>query len=224
MQVSVYNKSGEVVDQVELDDGVFAVPMNEAVVHQALVRQMANRRQGTVETKTRGRVSGSTRKLFRQKHTGMARAGSRRSPLRRGGGVVFGPHPRSYRQAMPRKMRRLALRCALSAKAAGGGLKVLDAFGVGEPKTKEVVRLLAALGAGPSALLVTAEPDANLVKGGRNVKGVGVLTANLLSVADVLSYRELIMSLDAVRRAEALWGRGAPSEGEAVEASPGEPG
>src|SRR4030042_4063774 len=126
MQVQVYNLKGKAAKQLEIRDDVFALPFNEAVVHQALVRQLANRRLGTVDTKKRGEVRGSTRKLFAQKHTGRARRGEVRSPMLVGGGVAFGPHPRTYRQAMPRKMRRLALRGVLSAKAGSGGLKIGD--------------------------------------------------------------------------------------------------
>jgi len=114
--MSVYSLNGEVVDQIELSQAIFALPFNEAVVHQAMTRQLADRRQGTTSTKTRGEVSGSTRKLHPQKHTGRARRGSVKSPLLRGGGVVFGPKPRTYRQSMPKKMRKLALKCLLSAK------------------------------------------------------------------------------------------------------------
>jgi len=126
MEISLYNQSGKVVKQIEISDNVFGVPFNEAVVHQAMVRQRANARQGTASTKTRGEVSGSSRKLYRQKGTGYARAGSIRSPLRRGGGIVFGPKPRNYRQAMPKKMRQLAIRCVLSAKAEDGELMILE--------------------------------------------------------------------------------------------------
>src|SRR4030042_6506368 len=111
MQFSVHDTSGQVVDHIEIEDNIFAIPFNEAVVHQAMVRQLANARQGTADTKTRGEVPGSTRKVYRQKHTGRARRGNIRSTLLRGGGVVFGPHPRSYRQRMPKKMRRLAVKC-----------------------------------------------------------------------------------------------------------------
>jgi len=124
VQIAVYSLAGKVIEHIEISDEVFGVPFNQAVVHQAMVRQRANIRQGTASTKTRGEVSGSTGKLFRQKGTGQARAGSRKSPLRRGGGITFGPHPRSYRQAMPKKMRQLALRCLLSAKAGDGELMV----------------------------------------------------------------------------------------------------
>ena len=164
MKVPVYNLAGEVVEHIEISDEVFAVPFNQAVVHQALVRQQANARQGTASTKTRGEVTGSGRKLYRQKHTGRARAGSIKSPLRRGGGIIFGPKPRSYRQAMPKKMRQLALRCVLSAKARDGELVVLEQLKLPEPKTKEMVRILAALRVDSPALIVTDEPEENVIK------------------------------------------------------------
>ena len=207
MQVSVYNNAGQVIDQIEVDETVFGVKSNEAVVHQALVRQRANSRLGTAETKTRGEVAGSTRKLYHQKHTGMARAGSRRSPLRRGGGIIFGPHSRSYRQAMPKKMRRLALKCVLSSKVAEGELIVIDSFGLEQPNTKQTVQVLEALGVGSSALLVTANSDMNVFKSGRNLDRVDTLPADLLNVVDLLSHRMLLMTVDAVRRVEAIWGQ-----------------
>ena len=145
---------------MEIRDDVFSVPLNEAVVHQALVRQLANRRQGTADTKTRGEVSGSARKLFAQKHTGRARRGDIRSPLLKGGGVAFGPHPRSYRQDMPKKMRRLALRCVLSAKAGSGELKIVDKLELDKPKTKEILDILIALSVDTSAIIATVEADA----------------------------------------------------------------
>lgn len=207
MQVQVYNLKGEVVSQIEIGDDVFGVPFNEAVVHQALVRQLANRRQGTADTKTRGEVRGSTRKLFAQKHTGRARRGDKRSPLLRGGGVAFGPHPRSYRQAMPKKMRRLALRCVLSAKVSDGEVKVVDRLGLDEPKTKGILDILLSLGVGTSALIATAGTEANVVKSARNLLGVKTTPAPLLNVADLLSYRTLIVTVAAVRRMEELWGQ-----------------
>lgn len=207
MQVPVYNTARQVIDQIELDETVFGMPPNEAVVHQALVRQRANSRAGTADTKSRSEVSGSSRKLFRQKHTGFARAGTRRSPLRRGGGVAFGPHPRSYRQAMPKKMRRLALRCILSAKVAEGELVVIDSFGLEQPKTKQMVHVLKTLGVDSSALLVTAEPDMNVVKSARNIDRIKTLPANLLNVVDLLSHKMLLITVDAVHRAEGIWSR-----------------
>ena len=206
MQVPVYSLTGEVVEHIEISDQVFAVPFNEGVVHQAMVRQKANARQGTTSTKTRSEVAGSTRKLFRQKGTGFARAGSRRSPLRRGGGIIFGPHPRSYRQAMPKKMRQLALRCALSAKARDKELMVLEELKLEEPKTKKMVQILTALGVDSSALIVTSEPTDNLIKSARNIKGIKTMPANLLNVLDIISYKILLMTVTAVRKAEQLWG------------------
>ncbi len=142
MRVPVYNLTGEIVEHIEISDQVFALPVNEGVIHQAMVRQQANARQGTASTKTRSEVSGSSRKLFRQKGTGSARAGSRQSPLRRGGGITFGPKPRSYRQEMPKKMRQLALRCTLSAKARDKELMILEKLELEESKTKKMVQIL----------------------------------------------------------------------------------
>ena len=208
MEVPVYNTSGEVVKNIELSDSVFAVPFNQAVVHQAVVRQRANARQGTVSTKTRGEVVGSSTKLYRQKHTGMARAGSRRSPLRRGGGIVFGPKPRSYRQSMPKKMHRLAIRCVLSAKARDEELKVLEEIKLKQPKTKEMAGVMAALGVDSSALLVTGKAEENVYKSARNLAGVKVMPASILNVVDILSYKKLLMTETAVRKAEEIWGGG----------------
>jgi large subunit ribosomal protein L4 len=194
-----------VVEHIEISDYVFNAPLNEAVLHQAVVRQQANARQGTASTKTRSEVKGSTRKLFRQKGTGFARAGSRRSPLRRGGGIVFGPKPRDYHQAMPKKMRQLALRCALSAKARDEELKVIAELKV-EPKTKQMAEILAALGADSSALVVTPEPQETVVRAARNLKGIKTIPANLLNVLDILSHKTVLMTVSAVRKAEELWG------------------
>jgi len=205
VQVPVYNITGEVVKHIEISDQVFAVPFNEAVVHQALVRQRANARQGNASTKTRGEVAGSGVKLFRQKGTGSARAGSRRSPLRRGGGITFGPHPRSYRQAMPKKMRQLALRCVLSAKASDQELMVLEELKLEEPETKKMVQILTALGMDSSALIVTSEPEGNVIKSARNLKGTKTIPASLLNVLDILSYKMILMTVAAVRKVEQLW-------------------
>ena len=208
MQVPVYNIAGEAVRQIEISDQVFAVPFNEAVVHQVMVSQQANARQGTSSTKTRGEVTGSTRKLYRQKGTGYARAGSRRSPTRRGGGITFGPKPRDYRQEIPRKMRRLALRCVLSAKAGDGELKILEAWDFAEPKTKKMAEVLSALGADSSVLIVTPEPEENIIKSARNLNSVKTMPVNVLNVLDILSHKMLLITEAAVRRAERLWGNG----------------
>ena len=208
MQVSVYNLAGEVAEHIEVSDEVFAVPFNQAVVHQAMVRQQANARQGTASTKTRSEVAGSSGKLFRQKGTGQARAGSRRSPIRRGGGIAFGPRPRSYRQAMPKKMRQLALRCVLSAKVGDGELMVVNELKFEEPKTKEMAQILTALRVDSSALIVTVEPEKNVVKSARNLTRIKTMPANLLNVVDILSHKKLLITVAAIRMVERLWGKG----------------
>ena len=215
VQVPVYNLAGEVVENIDISDEVFAVPFNQAVVHQAMVQHRANARQGTASTKTRSEVTGSSRKLFRQKGTGLARGGSRRSPLRRGGGIIFGPKPRNYRQAMPKKMRQLALRCVLSAKVSDGELMILEQLKFTEPKTKEMARILATLGIDSSALIVTGEPEESIVKSARNLAGIRTLPANLLNVLDILSQKRLLMTVAAVRKAEQLWGKQSQGESSA---------
>jgi large subunit ribosomal protein L4 len=212
MQAPVYNLAGEVVDNIEISDKVFGVPFNEALVHQSVIRQQANARQGNASTKTRGNVSGSTRKLFKQKGTGSARAGSIKSPLRRGGGIVFGPHPRDYHQAMPKSMRRLALRCVLSAKLEDGEMKIMESLKLDEIKTKNVVVILDAMKVDNTTLVVTGEGNVNLVKSARNLPGVKTLPANLLNVVDIISHSTLLMDVDAVRKAEQLWGESSSGE------------
>ncbi len=212
MKIPVYNIAGEETRQIEVSDAVFGAPFNEAVVHQVMVGQQASARQGTASTKTRANVRGSSKKLYRQKGTGYARAGSKKSPLRIGGGVTFGPHPRSYRQDLPKKMRRLALRCVLSAKAADGELKVLEEWDFTEPKTKKMVEALAALGIDSSALIVTPEPNENVIKSARNLKKIKTLPVSVISVNEILSYRVLLMTEAAVRVAEKLWGNGSAQE------------
>jgi 50S ribosomal protein L4, bacterial/organelle len=212
MQAPVYNLAGEVVANIEISDKVFGVPFNEALVHQSVLRQQANARQGNASTKTRGNVSGSTRKLYKQKGTGSARAGSIKSPLRRGGGIVFGPHPRDYHQAMPKSMRRLALRCVLSAKLEDGELKILESFKFDEIKTKNVVSILDAMQVDKTTLVVTGEGNVNLVKSARNLPGVKTLPANLLNVVDIISHNTLLIEVDAVRKAEQLWGESSSGE------------
>jgi large subunit ribosomal protein L4 len=207
VNVPVYSVAGEVVRHIDISDDVFAVPVNQAVVHRALVRQLANARQGTASTQIRGQVTGSRQKLFRQKHTGRARAGSAKSPLRRGGGVVFGPHPRSYRQAMPKKMRRLAIRCVLSAKAGDNEMLILDEIRLDEPKTREMAKILAALEIKGSILIAASDPDVNLVKSASNLPEVKTIPARLLNVVDIVSCKRLLITEAAVRQVERLWGK-----------------
>ena len=207
MQAQVFNLAGEVTGNIEISDSVFAAPFNEGVVHQAVLRQQANARQGNAATKTRGEVNGSTRKLYKQKGTGNARAGSRKSPTRRGGGAVFGPHPHDFRQSMPRKMRHVALRCVLSSKVTDGSLKILESLSFEEPKTKQMAGVLDALKVENTALVVTSEAKTNVVRSARNIPGIKTLPANLLNVVDILSHQTLLMEVAAVRKAEALWGK-----------------
>lgn len=212
MQVPVYNTDGEKVRDIEISELVFNVPFNETLVHQVMVAQLANERHGTADTKTRSDVSGSTRKLFRQKGTGNARAGSSRSPIRRHGGVTFGPHPRDYRQATPKKMRQLALRCILSNKVREGELKIIDQLQFAEPKTKEMNRILGVLGIDSKVLVVDSKPEMNMIKSARNLNEIKTLPANLLNVVDLLSHKMLVMTEDAVHKAEELWGKQTPEE------------
>ena len=207
MKAPVYSLNGELVEQIELSEAIFAVPFNESVVHQAMVRQLANGRQGTASTKTRGEVSGSTRKLYAQKHTGRARRGDIKSPLLRGGGVVFGPAPRSYRQSMPKKMRRLALKCLLSAKIREGNMRLVQELDFKEPKTKGMVNVLSSLGIDCSALVVTAQSAPNVTKSAANLTEVKVLPSALINVLDLLSYEILVATVPAVRNIEEIWGK-----------------
>jgi large subunit ribosomal protein L4 len=206
VQVPVYSLNGEVVDQMELSQAVFGLPLNEAVVHQAMARQLANRRQGTASTKTRGEVTGSTRKLYRQKHTGRARRGDVKSPLLRGGGVAFGPKPRTYRQSMPKKARRLALKCLLSVKVREGNIKLVRELDFEHAKTRDMMNVLSSLGIGSSALVVTDQSAPNVVKSAANLPGVKVLPSGLINVLDLLSYDMLIATVPAVRSIEQIWG------------------
>jgi large subunit ribosomal protein L4 len=207
VQVPVYSLNGEVVDQIELSQAIFALPFNGAVVHQAMTRQLANKRQGTASTKTRGEVIGSTRKLYAQKHTGRARRGDIKSPLLRGGGIVFGPKPRTYRQSMPKKMRQLALKCLLSAKVREGNIKLVQELDFEEPKTKDMIDVLSSLGIGSSTLILTAQSTPNVIKSAANLPEVKVLPSALINVLDLLSYEMLIATVPAIRNIEQIWGK-----------------
>jgi len=203
----VYSSTGEVVDQMEISEDIFGLPFNYAVVHQAMVRQLANKRQGTASTKTRSEVRGSTRKLFSQKHTGRARRGDVKSPLLRGGGVAFGPKPRSYHQSMPKKMRRLAIKCLLSAKAREGNIKLIGNLDFKEPKTKDLLNVLASLSVDSSVLILTAHSMPNVVKSASNLLNVKVLPSALINVVDLLSYKALLATVPAIHNVEQIWGR-----------------
>lgn len=213
MQVPVKSSTGETLRQIEISDFVFGVKPNRSVAHQALIRQLANERQGNASAKTRTEVAGSTKKMYAQKHTGRARPGSIKSPLRKGGGIIFPPKPRDYHLSIPKKMRRLALRSVLSSKVAENEFVVLDSFGIDAPKTREMSNILNVLGIESSALIALEQPDVNVVKSARNIPGVTTIPANLLNVGDIMSHKVLLMTVNAVRRAEELWG-GSTSEGD----------
>ncbi|MCI0845636.1 MAG: 50S ribosomal protein L4 [Chloroflexi bacterium] len=202
MEAQVKNQQGVTIETVELNDAVFAVPMNQALVHQALVTYLLNKRQGTHDTKTRGEVSGGGRKPWVQKHTGRARQGSIRSPQWRHGGVVFGPHPRSYRRGMTRRTRRQALKCVLSEKARQQHLIFIDSLDTINGKTKSMVDLLNSLGISGSALMVTREPLHPMIKAAHNLQKVWTLPVTLLNAQELLSRETVIMTLEAARWAE----------------------
>jgi large subunit ribosomal protein L4 len=202
----VYSTNGEVVGEIELSNAVFGVEVNEALMHQAIVIHQARQRQGTSSTKGRSDVSGGGRKPWRQKGTGLARTGSIRSPIFRGGGITFGPKPRDYAQELPRAMRRKALTSALSAKVRDGDLLVLDGLVFTVPKTKEVTELLGRFNVTEATLIVTPETDPTLVLSARNIPGVDTQRAANLSAFDVLVHGKLFMTRDAVAKVEEVFG------------------
>lgn len=206
MLVPVYNAQGEQVSETELQDEIFAAPVNEGLMHQALIRQLANARLGTHKTKTRGEVRGGGRKPWRQKGTGRARQGTIRAPQWKGGGVVFGPSPRSYRQKMPRKMRHQALRSALSVKAAGSQLVLLDALEMEAPKSKQILDILQNLGVESSALILLPQRDEIVLRSVRNLPKVRTLVAQYLNVRDLLKFDYILVPLASVEVIEGLLG------------------
>jgi large subunit ribosomal protein L4 len=206
MKVPLKNMSGEAVGEVELPAKIFEVEPNTALMHQALVRQLANARQGTVKTKTRGEVNGSTRKMWKQKGTGRARQGSRKAPHWRKGGTVFGPRPRSYVQAMPLKMRRAALRSALSVKASAQQIVVLDELTMDAPKTKMFSTMLDALEIPSSALVLLPEKNEYVEKSVRNLPDVKYLRAQYLNIRDLFGYDTVVMPKGALEVIEGILG------------------
>ena len=206
MKAPLKNMEGQEVGVVDLPDAIFAAEINQAVMHQALVRQMANKRLGSHKTKTRSEVRGGGRKPWRQKGTGRARQGTIRAPHWRGGGVVFGPRPRSYRKRMPRKMRRLALRSALTVKAQDSQIIVLDRLHMEAPRTRDMAAMLDALDIERSALLLLPDRDENVELSARNLPNVKTLRANYLNIRDLLGYETLIMPQDALPIIESFLG------------------
>jgi large subunit ribosomal protein L4 len=201
-KVDLYNQSGSKVSEIELNDSIFGIEPNQPVLFEAIVMQRASLRQGTHKTKVRSEVRGGGRKPWRQKGTGRARQGSTRSPQWRGGGTVFGPVPRSYSYKLPKKVRRLAIKSALSSKVQDQNILVLENLAFEAPKTKEFKGVLAALSVNSKALIVTANLDENVALSARNIPGVTVLTAEGLNVLDVMNHEKLIMTKAAVEKVE----------------------
>lgn len=198
MKVTVLNMAGQEVNSIELPATVFEARINRDLMHQALVRQLANARLGTHKTKGRSEINRTTAKIYRQKGTGNARHGSRRAPIFVGGGVAHGPLPRKYTKKMPRKMRRAALRSALSVKASNGDIVLLDQVTLSAPKTKDMVAFIDAVAEGRSSLLLLADRDENVEKSVRNLPQVKTLRANYLNVRDLLGYDKILMPLAAL--------------------------
>jgi large subunit ribosomal protein L4 len=202
-EAPLFTANGEPAGVVSLRDDVFGVDPNPALIHQAVQRQLANARQGTHDTKTRGEVAGSTKKMWRQKGTGRARQGSKRAPHWRTGGVVFGPHPRSYRQDMPKKMRSGALRSALSVRVKAGELVVVQSLPHLEaPSTKIVRTVIDAVASAKSRLVVMAGPDDTFRLSARNLPGVRVITTESMNTYDVMRHGRVVVTLDAARQIE----------------------
>jgi large subunit ribosomal protein L4 len=197
--------SGAQVGELELNDSVFGIEPNQAVLYDFVKMQMANKRVGTASAKTRAEVRGGGRKPWRQKGTGRARVGSTRNPIWTGGGVVFGPHPRDYSYKLPRKVRRLAMRSALSTKVKEQSIIVVDELSFEEPKTRLMVETLKTLNAGKKTLVVTADADDNVTKSARNIPGVKQLPADFINVYDLLHYDTLLITKDAVARVEEVF-------------------
>ena len=206
-KIAVYDMAGQQVSELEIADAVFAVTPNEAVMHAAVVNYLANQRQGTQSTLTRTEVRGGGRKPWRQKGTGHARQGSTRSPQWTHGGVALGPKPRSYRYALTKKTKRLAMKSALSTKLLDQNLIVLDTLAFESYKTKPVVEMLKALGVEGKAMLVTAQADQKVVKSAANIPGVKTAAVNTLNVYDILNYDKFIVSKDAVAKIEEVYAK-----------------
>ncbi len=204
-QTILYDKTGKNVGKVELADALFAAPVNAAVLHQVVTAQLAGRRTGTADTRTRGEIRGGGKKPYRQKGTGRARQGTRTAPHYRGGGVVFGPHPRSYEQRLPRKMKRLALRGALTAKLGDEAIKVIDTFALEAIKTRDLAAVLGALDARGRVLVVSPGRDERLELSARNLPTVDIILADSLNVVDLLKADLVLIEQPALARMEEVY-------------------
>lgn len=202
--VGLFNMEGNKVGELALNESVFNVEVNTSVLHQAVVAQLANKRQGTQSSKTRAEVRGGGRKPWRQKGTGRARQGSTRAPQWVKGGVVFAPKPRDYRMSLPKSMRRVAMKSALTVKVQDNNIVVLESLALDAPKTKTIVAMLGAFEA-KKALIVTLESNMNVYKSTRNIEGVSVIPVNNINVYDLLKYEKLIITKDAVSKIEEVY-------------------
>ena len=205
LKTNVYDMSGKLVGEIELSEAVFGITPNESVVHDAVKNHLANKRQGTQSARTRTEVRGGGKKIYRQKGTGNARHHGRRAPQFTHGGVVFAPKPRDYRISVPRKVRRLAMKSALTSKVAESEMIVVDNIELAEAKTKNVVTMLKALGADKKALIVTADPDEKVVRASNNIQNVKTTFVGSLNVVDILNCDKFIISQDAVKRVEEVY-------------------
>ena len=205
MLTNVYDMSGKQVGQIELSDAIFGVEVNASVVHDVVKNHLANCRQGTQSALTRAEVSGGGRKPWRQKGTGRARQGSTRAPQWTHGGIVFAPKPRDYSYTLNKKTRRLALKSALSAKAAGEAIVVIDSISMEAPKTAEFAKFLNAVGVQGKALVITAEANENVVKSGRNIPGCEITFANLINVYDIVNAGKLVVDQAALAKIEEVF-------------------
>ncbi len=204
-QTDLFDKTGKTVGSVDLSDELFDAPINAAVLHQVVIAQLAGRRTGTHDTKTRGEVRGGGKKPYRQKGTGRARQGTTSAPHYRGGGAVFGPHPRSYEQRLPRKMKRLALRGALTAKFGDEAIKVIDTFGLDAVRTRDLVAVLGALEANGRVLLVAPGRDEKLELSARNLPTVEIILADSLNVVDLLNADVVLIEQPSLARMQEVY-------------------
>ena len=203
--VTMLNMAGQEAGTIELNDAVFGIEPNQNAVHAVVKNILANRRQGTQSAKTRAEVRGGGRKPFRQKGTGRHRQGSSTDPSQVGGGVVFAPKPRSYRYTVPKKVRRLAMLSALSAKVQDGEIIVVDEISFDEPKTKEMVKMLDAIKAEKKALIVTAAKDENIVKSAANIQGIRTALVGTMNVYDILNHTSFIVTKEAIEKIEEVY-------------------
>ena len=204
-KVDLYNIKGEVVGDISLSDGVFGVEVNKEAIHLAVLNQLANRRQGTQSTKTKSEVRGGGRKPWRQKGTGRARQGSIRSAQWIKGGIVLGPKPRSYKYTLPKKVKRLALKSALTSKVVGSDILVLDALSFDSIKTKQMASVLNNLKVDTTALVVLAGKDEKVEKSARNIPGIKTANVNTINVFDIMKYDKFVITKDAVSKVEEVY-------------------